>query len=943
MNDKKLFLLDAMALIYRAYFALQRTPRITSKGRNTSAQFGFTTTLLDLLNKERPSHLAVVFEGGATDTDVHRTAQFAEYKANRQSQPEDIKSSLSDIRCIIEGFSLPSLSSPGYEADDVIGTLAWEAADLGYTVYMVTPDKDYGQLVRENIFMYKPAYMGNPHEVLGPQEVCAKWDIKRVDQVVDMLGLMGDAVDNIPGIPGVGQKTAAKLLAEHDTLEGVLAAADGIKGAMGEKIRAGRESAVMSKALARIITDVPIQFHEEDFRVKELNREKLEEIFTELEFKALSRRILGDDNAVQSKVGMPLDLFGNPSAKSAGTPVTAATSGEEAPTESFVDAATIETTPHDYTLHLNFEEVDALVADLMQQPIFAFDTETNNLDANLAELVGMSFSWQKGKGHYVFIPDDREAALAVLARFKPLFDRADITWVGQNLKYDLLMLKWYGHEVKGTLWDTMLAHYLIEPEGKRSMDALSLKYLQYQPVSIESLIGKKGKGQLTMRDVPVEQVKDYAAEDADVTWQLHQTFAPMIAPAGADKLFKEVENPLVPVLVNMEYEGVGVDVAFLRAYSKDLEKDIEKAEQAVYKDAERNFNLGSPKQLGEVLFDILKIDGGGKKTKTGQYATGEEVLQKLRGKHPIIDDILTYRQLTKLKSTYVDSLPELINPKTGRVHTNFNQTIAVTGRLSSVNPNLQNIPIRTEAGREIRKAFVTRGQGWTLLSADYSQIELRIIAALANEEAMIEAFATGKDIHTATASGVFGVPESEVTREQRNKAKTVNFGIIYGLSAFGLSDRLSIPRAESKEIIENYFKQYPGIKKYIDSQIQFAREHLYVESMLGRKRWLRDIVSANQTVRGFAERNAVNMPIQGTAADMIKLAMIAVHRELKASGLDTRMVLQVHDELVFDVPEGEAERAGKLIKDAMCGAMKLPNGVPIEAETGVGANWLEAH
>jgi DNA polymerase-1 len=579
----------------------------------------------------------------------------------------------------------------------------------------------------------------------------------------------------------------------------------------------------------------------------------------------------------------------------------------------------------------------------MQQSIFAFDTETNSLDANLADLVGMSFSWEKGKGHYVFIPDDKEAAKAVLERFRPVFNRKDITWVGQNLKYDLLVLKWYGYEVQGSLWDTMLAHYLIEPEGKRSMDALSLKYLHYEPVKIETLIGKKGKGQLTMRDVPLDQIKDYAAEDADVTYQLYNTFDPLLNDAGARMLFADVENPLVPVLIDMEYEGVGVDVAFLQAYSKDLERDIATAEQAVYRDAGRNFNLGSPKQLGEVLFDILKIDGGGKKTKTGQYATGEDILVKLRNKHPIIEDILTYRQLTKLKSTYVDSLPTLINPRTGRVHTCFNQTIAVTGRLSSVNPNLQNIPIRSEAGREIRKAFVTRAPGWTLISADYSQIELRIIAALANEEAMISAFAEGKDVHTSTAARVFGVPESEVNGEQRRRAKAVNFGIIYGQSAFGLSEKLNIPRAEARNIIDNYFRQYPFIKKYIDSQIQFAREHLYVESMLGRKRWLRDIVSANQTVRGFAERNAVNMPIQGTAADMIKLAMIAVHRELKSSGLDTRMILQVHDELIFDVPEGEVEKAQKLIREAMCAAMQLPNGVPIEAETGVGKNWLEAH
>jgi DNA polymerase-1 len=951
-NEKKLFLLDAMALIYRAYFALQRSPRITSKGRNTNAQFGFTTTLLDLMNKEKPSHLAVVFEGGKSDTDTHRNAQYAEYKANRQEQPEDISNALPDIQRIVDGFSLPCLSSKGYEADDVIGTLALEAAELGYTVYMVTPDKDYGQLVRENVFIYKPGYQGGTFEILGPAEVCAKWNIKRVDQVVDILGLMGDAVDNIPGIAGVGEKTAAKLLAEYDTVEGVLAAADGIKGALGEKVRGGKENAIMSKQLARIVTDVPISFHEEDFRVKEINREKLEGIFGELEFKALSRRVLGEDASARQGV-VALDLFGNPTgpqpaAVGADKDVwnglrEADTSGDGSKVEEFTTpATTIETTPHDYRLYTVADEIDVLIKELMAQSTIAFDTETTALDAHLAELVGISFSWEKGKGHYVAIPEGREQAIAVLERFRPLFERTDVTWVGQNLKYDLLMLKWYGFELAGPLWDTLLAHFLIEPDGKRNMDALSIKYLNYEPVSIEALIGKKGKGQLTMRDVPVEQVKEYAAEDADVTLQLQKVFEPML-DKGVRPMFTDIENPLIPILVDMEHAGVGVDVDFLQAYSRDLQRDIAIAEQSVYRDAGRNFNLGSPKQLGEVLFDILKIEGGGKKTKTGQYATGEEVLQKLRSKHPIVEDILTYRQLSKLKSTYVDALPLLVNSRTGRVHTCFNQTIAVTGRLSSINPNLQNIPIKSEAGREIRKAFVSKGEGWSLISADYSQIELRIIAALAGEENMIAAFADKKDIHTATAAGVFGVPESEVTSEQRRRAKAVNFGIIYGQTAFGLSESLGISRGEAKEVIDNYFRQYPFIKKYIESQVQSARARQYVESMMGRKRWLRDISSANQTVRGFAERNAVNMPIQGTAADMIKMAMIAVHRELKSAKMETRMILQVHDELIFDVPEGEVEKARKLIRDTMCGAMKLPNGVPIEAEAGVGKNWLEAH
>lgn len=943
-NEKKLFLLDAMALIYRAYFALQRSPRITSKGRNTNAQFGFTNTLMELLNKEKPSHLAVVFEGGKDDQDVHRTNVFAEYKANRQEAPEDIVTAVPDIQRIVKGFSLPCMESPGYEADDVIGTLALEAARLGYTVYMVTPDKDYGQLVRDNVYIYKPSYQGNPSEILGPTEVCTKWNIKRVDQVIDILGLMGDAVDNIPGIAGVGEKTAAKLLAEYDTVEGVLENADKIKGAIGEKVRNGRENAIMSKKLATIITDVPVAFHEEDFRVKEWNREALEEVFNELEFKGLGKRILGEGFAGNGPAGpVNTDLFGNPVAAGKSVSASASVLVEEAVEIVPVDLQTIETTPHTYHLHETTESIDALVAELMQQNEISFDTETTGIDANDAELVGLSFCWKPGDAHYIPVPADQDETKRILARFQPLFDRKDITWVGQNIKYDLLMLKWYGIEIQGNLWDTMLANYVTEPEGKRNMDALSAKYLQYQPVSIESLIGKKGKDQKTMRDVPVEQVKEYAAEDADITLQLKHAFNPMLDKEEVRNIFEEIENPLVPVLVDMEYEGVGVDNEFLKAYSKELEQDILKAEESVYLHAGVRFNLGSPKQLGEVLFDLMKIEGGGKKTKTGQYATGEDILAKLQHKHAIIEDILTYRQLTKLKSTYVDALPLLINRKTGRLHTSFNQTVAVTGRLSSNNPNLQNIPIRTDRGREIRKAFIPRAEGWKLVSADYSQIELRIIAALSGDEGMIGAFIDGKDIHTATASKVFSVAEADVNFDMRRKAKGVNFGIIYGQTAFGLAETLGIPRSEAKTTIDNYFIQYPGIKQYMDENIQRAREHQYAQTFLGRKRWLRDILSANATVRGFAERNAINMPIQGTAADMIKLAMIAVQRELKKRKLQSRMVLQVHDELIFDVPEQELEEVKALIKQGMESAMELPNGVPVLAEAGSGLNWLEAH
>lgn len=945
MSEKKLFLLDAMALIYRAYYALVRSPRITSKGRNTNAQFGFTSTLLDLINKEKPTHLAVVFDTAAP---TERHTDFTQYKANRQEAPEDITAAIPDIKRIIKGFNLPCMEKDGYEADDVIGALAHEASDMGYTVYMVTPDKDYGQLVRDNIFIYKPGYQGGNVEIMGPQEVCAKWNIKRVDQVIDILGLMGDAVDNIPGIPGVGEKTAAKLLAEYDTLENVIANADGIKGALGEKVRNGKDLAIMSKKLATIITNVPVSFHDEDFRVKELNKEALTEIFTELEFRALGKRLLGDGFNIGDSAPVATDLFGNAIKQpSTGAQAAAATPADDftEAVEDLVPIATnnIENTPHDYWLVKEDAEVEKLIAKLLEQKEVAFDTETTGIDANVADLIGMSFCWEKGTAYYVYLPEEKEAVIKLLERFKRVFDKEDILWIGQNLKYDLIMLKRYGFALKGQMYDTMLAHYVLEPEGKRNMDLLSAKYLGYQPVSIETLIGKKGKGQLTMRDAPLEQVKDYAAEDADVTLQLKHAFDPGLDEKNVRKVFAEVENKLVPVLVDVEYEGVGVDVNFLQQYSKELELDIKTAEENVYKQAGVTFNLGSPKQLGEVLFDVMKLEGGGKKTKTGQYATGEDVLQKLRSKHQIVNDILVYRELTKLKSTYVDSLPTLINPYTGRVHTSFNQTVAVTGRLSSNNPNLQNIPIRTDRGREIRKAFIPRSPGWCLVSADYSQIELRIIAAISGDKEMVSAFRDNKDIHTATAAKVYGVEESAVTFDMRRAAKAVNFGIIYGQSAFGLAESLSISRTEAKTIIDNYFMQYPSIKQYMDESIQFAKQHGYVTTLYGRKRYLRDIRSANQTVRGYAERNAINTPIQGTAADMIKLAMINVHDALKKTTLKTRMILQVHDELVFDVPQEELEEVQAIIKHGMETAMSLPHDVPVQAETGHGANWLEAH
>lgn len=938
--EKKLFLLDALALIYRAYYALIRNPRITSKGINTNAQFGFTSTLFDLINKEKPTHLAVCFD---THAPTERHTDFTEYKANRQEAPEDLLASLPDIQRIIRGFNIPVVEIDGYEADDIIGTLAWQAADKGYDVYMVTPDKDYGQLlIHPHVYIYKPPAYGNAEEILDAQKICAKWDIARVEQVVDMLGLMGDAVDNIPGIPGVGEKTAAKLLKEYDTLENILENADKIKGALGEKVRAGKESAIISKKLATIITNVPVEFHEEDFRLKEWNREELNTVFTELEFKTLGKRILGETfNAFQAApVAVQTDLFGN------------AVEEKKSPEKLIVEVdnsyglvadKNIENTKHEYKLVETEDELKDLIHLLNQQKEICFDTETTGTDANNVEIVGMSFSFEKNKAYYIPFSSDQKAAKEKILQLQPLFDNESICWIGQNIKYDLLILKWYGIEPRGSLFDTMLAHYVIEPEGRRSMDLLSAQYLGYEPVSIETLIGKKGKNQGNMRDVPLDKIKEYAAEDADITLQLKHCFAPLLKQKEVEKVFYEVENPLVRVLTDMEYEGVKIDEAFLNDYSKELDKEAKQCEERVYEQAGVRFNLASPKQLGEVLFDKLQLDPKAKKTKTGQYATGEDVLLKLAGEHKIVDDILSFRELTKLKSTYVDALPEMINPRTGRVHTSYAQAVAVTGRLSSNNPNLQNIPIRTARGREIRKAFVPREEGRILLSADYSQIELRIVAAISGDPNMCEAFKERKDIHTATAAKVYGVTESEVTKEMRYKAKSVNFGIIYGQGAFGLAENLGVSRKEAQEIINNYKKEFPYIQKYMDDQINFAKENDYVQTLMGRKRWLRDIHSANFTVRGFAERNAINSPIQGTAADMIKMAMISIHREMKKGDWKSKMILQVHDELVFDAVIEEADELQKLIIDCMVSALPLPNDVPVEAEVGRGNNWLEAH
>ncbi|MBC6492880.1 DNA polymerase I [Flavihumibacter stibioxidans] len=965
--DKRLFLLDAMALIFRAYYALIRSPRITSQGKNTNAQFGFVNALLELINNRHPTHMAVCFD---TQAPTERHTDFVEYKANRQEAPEDLLLAIPDIKRIIRGFNIPVVELDGFEADDVVGTLSKQAAASGYEVFMVTPDKDYGQLVSDKIKIYKPGYQGGDIEIMGPEEVCAKWNIKSVDQVIDMLGLMGDAVDNIPGIAGVGEKTAAKLLAEYGTLENVLANAENIKGALGEKVRNGKESATVSKKLATIITTVPVEFHEEDFRLKDWNKEALKEVFTELEFRTVAKRILGEEIPVtsnQAPQGVQRDLFGNPVAGQSNRASGNANGNNGLGMEDGTDNGpangnglsgnadelaadmgltvekNIHNTPHHYELVEGEDAIAALVKRLTAAGEICFDTETTNIDANDAELVGLSFSLQPHEGFYVPCPADQAATKKILTHFMPLFADKTKTWVGQNIKYDLLVLKWYGVELAGNLFDTMLAHYVIDPEGKRSMDLLSSKYLGYEPVHIEELIGKKGKNQGNMRDVEVEKVKEYAAEDADITLQLKQKFVPLMKELNVTAVFDKVENPLVKVLTDMEFEGVKVDMDFLREYSKELEREAKTAEERVYSQAGVRFNLASPKQLGEVLFEKLKLDPKAKKTKTGQYATGEDVLTKLAMQNPIVDDILAFRELTKLKSTYVDALPAIINRKTGRVHTSYAQAVAVTGRLSSNNPNLQNIPVRTERGREIRKAFIPRDANHILLSADYSQIELRIVAAISGDPNMCEAFRLGKDIHTATAAKVYGIDEAEVTKDMRRKAKSVNFGIIYGQGAFGLADNLGISRTEAKTIIDNYKKEFSGISRYMDETVNFAKENGYVQTLMGRKRWLRDINSSNFTVRGFAERNAINSPIQGTAADMIKLAMTAMHEAIRREKLKSKMILQVHDELLFDALKEEADILKPLIVECMQNALPLPNEVPVIAEVGQGGNWLEAH
>lgn len=934
---KKLFLLDGMALIYRAHFALSKTPRFTSNGLNTSAMMGFTNTLLDVLKKEAPTHMAVVFD---TEAPTERHTDFEGYKAHREAMPEDLAKALPYVIKIILGFNIPVITSDGYEADDIIGTLAKKAEQKGYTVYCMTPDKDFGQLVSDNIFIYKPARMGNEMEIQGVKEILAKWEIERVDQVIDILGLWGDAVDGIPGIPGIGEKTAKALIKQYGSMENIFEHSHELKGKQRENVEQFKEQGLMSKKLATILLNVPVELDEEGLEVCAPSKELLEPLFAELEFRTLGKRVFGDDFSITElkPAGTQIDLFGNPTATGR---TTMTVDVEDIREDLIIAAKNINNTPHEYHLADTPEKRAELIKILAQQPTICFDTETTGTDPNHCELVGLSFSVKPGQGWYVPVPADQAGAQSIVTEFKAVLENENIGKIGQNIKFDILMLKWYNIEVKGTLFDTMLAHYILDPDTRHNMDILSENYLGYKPVSITELIGPKGKNQGNMRDVDFEKIKEYAAEDADITLQLKDVFEPKLKEVEGEKLVNEIEHPLIYVLADMEYEGVKIDHDTLREFSKQLETDIAQYEKTVYEKAGVKFNIASPKQLGEVLFEKLMLDPKAKKTKTGQYQTGEDVLLSLAAKSDIVRDILDFRQLQKLKSTYVDALPQMVNPKTGRVHTSYNQAVAATGRLSSVNPNLQNIPIRTERGREVRKAFIPRDSNHTIVSADYSQIELRIIAEISKDPNMMQAFINNHDIHTATAANVYGIGLDEVTSDQRRNAKAVNFGIIYGQSAFGLSQSLGIPRKEAAEIIEQYFVQFAGIKQYMSDTMNFAREKGYVCTLMGRRRYLRDINSANATVRGFAERNAINAPIQGSAADMIKIAMINIHKELKAQKLDARMTMQVHDELVFDVPHHEVEIVKPIIMHNMKTAIKTE--VPIMVEIGTGLNWLEAH
>jgi DNA polymerase-1 len=950
--QQKLYLLDGHALVYRAHFAFITRPLLNSKGWNVSAVQGFLRFMWDIMQNEKPTHIAVVFDppGG-----TFRHKEFEDYKANREAQPEDISFAIPWIRKILEAMNIPVMTVLNYEADDVIGTLAKQAEQHDYVTYMVTPDKDFGQLVSDNIFLYRPGRQGNEVEKWGPKEVCERWGIQRVEQVIDILALMGDAVDNIPGLPGIGEKTATKLLAEFDTVENLLANVDQLKGKQYEIVKNHGDRATLSKWLATIDINSPIQFDPKQFEIEPFNREALIEIFQELEFRTLADAILRSPWAGSGKGSGNKTQDGPPVAKttkssSGGVQGSLFDDDEAMPGDSYEAPAparvysNIHNTPHEYHLTDTVEKRAELIRLLAQQTAFAYDSETTALDATQADLVGFSFAVKAGEAWYVPIPAGKEAAQAIVEEFRPVFENEAIEKIGQNLKYDAIVLRNYDCELRGAYWDTMLAHYLLEPELRHNMNYMSETYLGYSPVKIEELIGAKGAKQGTMRDVPVDIVKDYAAEDADVTIRLRDFLKPKLEEKGEQlvKLFREVETPLVKVLTDIECAGVRIDPDFLKVYSGELAELIVALEDKILKEAGFSFNIGSPKQVGEALFDRLKLPYSGKKMKSGQYSTDEEILSELAVSSPICADILTHRGLMKLKSTYVDALPALINPRTGRVHSSFNQALAATGRLSSQNPNLQNIPIRTAEGRKVREAFIPRDKDHILVSADYSQIELRLIAEISGDEAMLEAFQKNLDIHTATAAGVYGVPLEEVTSDQRRAAKTVNFSIIYGAGATNLSQQLGIKRADAKILIENYFRQYSGLKDYMTNIVEFARKNGYVETLLGRRRYLRDIDSRNGMMRSMSERIAVNTPIQGTAADLIKVAMVDIREAMRAGGFQSTMILQVHDELVFDVRKDELDRLKPLIYDKMTNA--LPNlKVPILVEIGVGETWLAAH
>ncbi|WP_026450922.1 DNA polymerase I [Aequorivita capsosiphonis] len=944
-TQKRLFLLDAYALIFRGYYALIKNPTINSKGQDTSAVLGFMNSLFDVIRRERPDHLAVCFD---KDGSAERIELFPEYKGNRDATPDVIKQSIPIIQEIIKAMHIPCVELSGLEADDIIGTLAQQAEKEGYQVFMVTPDKDFAQLVTENIFMYRPARMGNAIEIWGIPEVQKRFGVERPEQVIDYLGMMGDASDNIPGLPGVGDKTAKKFIAEFGSMEALLANTDKLKGKMKEKVEDNAELGMLSKKLATIITDCDVTFHEKDYELSMPDGEKVQQIFEDLEFRRLKDQFLklfSEEGASEKTT----QISNSESAKkatsdSAGSGQFSLFGGDGESSDEIKDynsRATIENTEHFYQTVQPGMGTKLFLQNLMKQKSVCFDTETTGLNPLEAELAGIAFSWEKGKGFYIPFPENREETQQLLEELRPFFEDESIQKIGQNLKYDIKVLAKYNISVKGKLFDTMLAHYLINPDMRHNMDVLSETYLNYTPVSITELIGKKGKNQLNMRDVSIEKQTEYAVEDADVTFQLKEHFEKELGEANTQKLFDEIEVPLLRVLADMELEGINLDKDFLNNLSGALDKDILQLEKNIYEEADETFNIASPKQLGEILFGKMKLIDKPKKTKTGQYSTAEDVLSNLAKDHKIIRDVLEYRGLAKLKSTYVDALPEQVESTTGRVHTDYMQTVAATGRLSSNNPNLQNIPIRTERGRQVRKAFVPRNEDYVLMAADYSQIELRIIAALSEEDNMIEAFKNGEDIHASTAAKVFNVPLDEVTREQRSNAKTVNFGIIYGVSAFGLSNQTDLSRGEAKDLIETYYKTYPKLRNYISEQINFARENGYVQTVLGRRRYLKDINGSNAIVRGAAERNAVNAPIQGSAADIIKIAMISIHKKLEEKDFKSKMLLQVHDELVFDAYKPELEDLKTLVKHEMENAYKLT--VPLDVDMGVGENWLEAH